>query len=86
MRDELLKRVGIEEADLTETELAELEQLSVRTIREWRQKGTGPPYRKLGPGKMAPVRYPVAAYRAWREQNLVNSTAERTRTDLAGRR
>jgi hypothetical protein len=73
---ELLSRAGIEVPDMTETELAELERVSVRTVREWRQRGIGPPYRKLGPGKAAPVRYPVAEYRTWRESTFVESTAE----------
>jgi hypothetical protein len=74
---ELLKRVGIDEPDLTERELAELERVTVRTVREWRQRGGGPPFRKLGPGKAAPVRYPIAQYRAWRQTNILKSTAER---------
>jgi hypothetical protein len=49
----------------------------VRTVREWRQRGGGPPFRKLGPGKAAPVRYPIAQYRAWRQTNILKSTAER---------
>ena len=73
---ELLKRAGIEQPDMTESELAELERVTVRTVREWRQRGTGPPYRKLGPGKSALVRYPVAQYRTWRESTIVESTAE----------
>jgi hypothetical protein len=74
---ELLKRAGIEEPDLTEHELAELERVTVRTVREWRQRGGGPPFRKLGPGKAALVRYPVAQYRAWRQSTIIESTAER---------
>jgi hypothetical protein len=40
-------------------------------------EGHRPPYRKLGPRKAAPVRYPVAQYRTWRESTIVESTAER---------
>jgi hypothetical protein len=76
MTEEIVKRAGIEERDLTEQELADLERVKVRTVREWRARGTGPVYRKLGPGRGAAVRYPVAEYRAWRRGTVVRSTAE----------
>jgi hypothetical protein len=61
---EVLRRAGIDAPDMTERELAMLEGVSVRTLQQWRQLGTGPRYRKLGPGKKSPVRYPVEAIRS----------------------
>jgi hypothetical protein len=83
MSDDTLDRAGIEQRDLTERELADLERVKVRTVREWRVRGNGPPYRKLGPGRAAPVRYPVAEYRAWRSSTVVRSTASNRRLPSA---
>jgi hypothetical protein len=84
MTEEMLQRAGIEERDLTEQELADLERVNVRTVQNWRQRGVGPPYRKLGPGRAAPVRYPVRDYREWRASTVVASTASTIRI-LGGR-
>lgn len=73
---EVLRRAGIDAPDMTERELAMLEGVSVRTFQQWRQLGTGPRYRKLGPGKKSPVRYPVEAYQEWRSATVSGSTAE----------
>ncbi len=48
-------RPDAEEPNMTEHELAARECVTVRTVREWRQKGTGPKFRKLGPGRGALV-------------------------------
>lgn len=76
---ELLQRTGLAARDLTERELAALESVSVKTVQQWRRTGGGPPFRKLGYGSRAPVRYPVASYQAWRSGTLVKSTAEKVR-------
>jgi hypothetical protein len=55
---------------MTEHELAARERVTVRTVREWRQKGTGPKFRKLGPGRGALVRYRWVDYLAWREETV----------------
>jgi excisionase family DNA binding protein len=49
---------------LTEAELAKLLKVSVRTVRAWREKGTGPPALRLGRG----VRYRRRDVDAWLEQ------------------
>ena len=51
--------------DLNEWELAHLEAVSVRTVRNWRLRGGGPPFRNQGG-----VRYPVRQWLEWREQGL----------------
>jgi hypothetical protein len=72
-------RPDAEEPDMTEHELAARERVTVRTVREWRQKGTGPKFRKLGPGRGALVRYRWVDYLAWREETVTSSTAPRMR-------
>ena len=76
-RSRLLHEIGLEAVDLTEQEIAVLEGVSVRTVQSWRQTGTGPRYRKLGKGRMAPVRYPVEWYQQWRERTAITCTAQR---------
>jgi excisionase family DNA binding protein len=46
---------------LTPLEVAELLQIPVRTLEEWRLRKYGPPYRKLG----RHVRYEINAVMAW---------------------
>ena len=43
------------------------ERLSVdeQTLANWRWRGDGPPWRKLGEGRGAPVRYPEDGLEAW---------------------
>jgi hypothetical protein len=72
---DLLRRVGMAEPDLTERELATLERVSIRTLQDWRRRGVGPPYRKLGPAKRSLVRYPVEWYRTWREETRSDGPA-----------
>ena len=45
------------EALLTERELAERWQISVKTLYRWRVQGTGPAYVRLQETPAAPVRY-----------------------------
>jgi len=51
--------------DLNEWEVAHLEGVSVRTVRNWRLRGGGPPFRNQGG-----VRYPVRQWLEWREMGL----------------
>lgn len=50
---------------LTPSEAAQLAKLSVRTLSDRRWKKTGPPYRKLSPGKGGRVRYLRSDVLAW---------------------
>lgn len=50
---------------LTPSEVAQLAKLSVRTLSDRRWKKTGPPYRKLSPGKGGRVRYRRSDVLAW---------------------
>lgn len=56
---------------LTETEAAEVLNLSTRTLQQWRVKGGGPPFKKYG----ASVRYDPDALAAWdRDQTRTNTS------------
>ena len=52
---------------LTESQVAELLQVQVSTLRAWRARGTGPRFIKLGPEKNSPVRYARQAIEEWLE-------------------
>jgi hypothetical protein len=58
--------------DLSEHEISWLEGVSVRTVRDWRLRGTGPNYRHGGG-----VRYPIRWYLEWREANRQGAAAQR---------
>jgi hypothetical protein len=70
--------------DLNEREVAYLEGLSVKTIREWRSEGEGrgPDFRNQGG-----VRYPLRWYLEWRDRGRQSSTSQGARrgrrTDLS---
>jgi excisionase family DNA binding protein len=51
---------------LTSAEVAELLQVPVRTLEQWRYKKSGPPYRKLG----THVRYQYSKVMDWFENDL----------------
>jgi hypothetical protein len=55
-RRECLEALG-DYRDLTSRELAHLEQVSIRTLEDWAERGDGPPYRKAG-RKTSRRRYP----------------------------
>jgi hypothetical protein len=61
--------------DLTSRELAYLEQVSIRTLEDWAERGDGPPYRKAR--HTSPRRYPLRDYLDWRERTTMTSTIER---------
>jgi hypothetical protein len=53
---------------LTPAEVAIVLKVSKKWLanaREGRKNIQGPPYIKLGPGRTAPVRYPVNAFKEW---------------------
>ena len=64
------------EPALKEEEAAEVLGLAVKTLRNWRGKGIGPPWVAVGP-KL--VRYRPQDLRAYQEANLRRSTS-RART------
>lgn len=50
---------------LTPREIAEQLGVDERTLANWRWRGDGPPWRKLGDGRSAPVRYPEDGVSTW---------------------
>ena len=74
-RRECLEALG-DFRDLTSRELAHLEQVSVRTLEDWAERGDGPPFRKAG-RKTSRRRYPLGGYLDWRERTTMTSTIER---------
>ena len=57
---------------LTEKQIAEFLNLSVKTIQAWRVTGRGPRFHRLGRS----IRYDSQEVRAWIAQNGVRSTAD----------
>ncbi|MFP9138551.1 helix-turn-helix transcriptional regulator [Devosia sp. XGJD_8] len=57
---------------LTETQLADRQQRSIKTLQADRMKGGGIPFVKLG----RTVRYRLSDIEAWEEDHLVRSTSE----------
>ena len=55
---------------------ADLLHLSVRTLERMRVDGTGPRYRKAGPGKRSRVLYQYEDLIQWLEQQSYQSTSE----------
>ena len=76
-RRECLEALG-DYRDLTSRELAHLEQVSVRTLEDWAERGDGPPFRKAG-RKTSRRRYPLCGYLDWREKTTMTKTIERHR-------
>jgi len=58
-----------------ETDVAQLLAVSVATIRNYRLRGGGPPYLKLGEGRRGPVRYDLDAAEAWARRNVREHTS-----------
>jgi hypothetical protein len=52
---------------LTQQDVADYLQTTVRTLRRWRTERTGPPYVKWGTGASAKIRYRLEAVDAWLE-------------------
>jgi hypothetical protein len=74
-RRECLEALG-DYRDLTSRELAHLEQVSVRTLEDWAERGDGPPFRKAG-RKTSRRRYPLGDYLDWRNRTTMTCTIER---------
>lgn len=55
---------------LTPPEAAKLTKITVRTLSDWRWKKTGPPYRKLSPGKGGRIRYRRRDVESWLEGHV----------------
>jgi len=60
--------------DLNEAEVAYIERVTPKTVREWRAQGTGPAYRNE-----AGIRYPVRELWIWRQKGRQTITAQRVR-------
>ena len=50
---------------LSTKEVAEAFGLADQTLRQWRMKGEGPPYYRVGDGQRYRVRYDVEKVEAW---------------------
>jgi excisionase family DNA binding protein len=57
---------------LTEIEAAEILNVSPRTLQQWRVKGGGPPFLKLG----SAVRYDPDALEAWTQTRTRTNTSD----------
>jgi len=60
---------------MTPDELASLLNVSVDTVRKWRELGTGPVVTKLGRGKNSLVRYARPDVQAWLASHRHDSPA-----------
>jgi hypothetical protein len=61
--------------DLKPPEAAKRIKVSEQTLANWRSAGTGPPYRKLSPGRGGRVRYPKDALEAWLDAQMCGGDA-----------
>jgi hypothetical protein len=61
---------------LRETELATRLNIAVRTVRQWRWRGGGPPFIKVGSGVKSAVRYSPAAVERWLANQSRISTSD----------
>ena len=61
---------------LTQEQVAQLLQVSPRTLEDWRLRGGGPPFVKAS---RRCVRYPRAALETWVQTRTVGSTTEADR-------
>jgi len=56
----------IKKPALTESQLAERWGMSIKTLQDWRRKGTGIAYLKLGKA----IRYPLDVVEAYEKANM----------------
>ena len=56
---------------LTESELAQRWAVTKNALRQWRYRGEGPPYLKVG----SRVRYRLSAVEAWEKEREVSARA-----------
>ena len=61
---------------LTSEQAAAVLGLSPRTLERRRMTANGPPYRRIGRGKRAPIRYYLPDVLAWMDENTHRSTSE----------
>jgi hypothetical protein len=76
--DEVIKaaaHLGIDLRDLSETELAWLENVKVKSVQNWRSRGMGPAYRN----QAGALSYPLRWYYEWREKSRQSSTSQGAR-------
>ena len=72
--------LGIDLRDLSESELAWLENVKVKSVQNWRMRGIGPPYRN----QAGILSYPLRWHYEWREKGRQSSTAQGTRRGRRG--
>jgi hypothetical protein len=64
--------MAVTEVWLSPEQVAERTGKSIQVLRKWREKGTGPAYRKVGTAKNSDVRYPEHMLQEWMQsQTLV---------------
>ncbi|WP_413800120.1 helix-turn-helix transcriptional regulator [Streptomyces iranensis] len=56
-------------SDLTPVQLADELGVSVGTLANWRWRGEGPRYLKLGSGRSSPIRYQREDVDAWKARH-----------------
>jgi predicted site-specific integrase-resolvase len=61
----------INKPSFNENQLAERWTLSVKTLQDWRRKGTGPAYLKLGKA----IRYPHEVVEKYESEHMNNTEA-----------
>lgn len=64
-------QVSVPIQNLTEQDLAKRWKISVKTLQDWRLRGNGPVFLKLGKS----VRYPLEEILAYEEKNRATSTS-----------
>lgn len=63
---------------LTTREVEIMLGLSPNVLSQWRYRGIGPAYIKLGCSHASPVRYSQEAVEAWLAAHMVSTTSERS--------
>jgi len=58
---------------MTVEQVGEVLQVQPRTLFEWRKRGSGPPYARLGDGHGSSIRYPREELRKYMADRVVGS-------------
>lgn len=61
---------------LTQEEFAALARVNPQTPAQWRKRGTGPKWLKLGDGPTSPIRYKRSDIREWLATRYGDTTPE----------
>ena len=68
----LASQFKVDLRDLNEAEITHLENVSAKTVRDWRTNGTGPAYRNE-----AGIRYPILWLWEWRQKGRQTLTSQK---------